>query len=130
MGSVTTGITEQQARRKNLAAGGAKKQKEVPKTRREGHIFKIQYWMYAATEGPNVKWGAPISNGGGRAPLAPRWRDPAEQTSKVMRFPVVNLTPKSLDAIYSVLTHAVNECKCTDNRHISSHLINHCTQKL
>jgi len=30
--------------------GGAKKQKG-------GHIFKIQYWMYAATGVPNVKWG-------------------------------------------------------------------------
>ena len=39
-----------QARRQDLAAGG-------PKTRRGGHIFKIQYWMYAATGGPNVKWG-------------------------------------------------------------------------
>jgi len=29
------------------------------------HIFKIQYWIYAATGGPNVKWGAPISNGDG-----------------------------------------------------------------
>jgi len=38
-------------------AGGAKSQKG-------GHIFKMQYWMYAATGGPNVKWG-------GRAPLAP-----------------------------------------------------------
>jgi len=25
---------------------------------RGGHIFKIQYWMYAATRGPNMKWGA------------------------------------------------------------------------
>jgi len=24
----------------------------------------MQYWMYAATGGPNEKWGAPISNGG------------------------------------------------------------------
>ena len=30
--------------------GGAKRQKG-------DHIFKIQYWMYAATGGPNVKWG-------------------------------------------------------------------------
>jgi len=42
--------------------GGAQNQKG-----RE--IFKIQYWMYAATGGPNVKWRVPISNGG-RAPLA------------------------------------------------------------
>jgi len=34
-----------------------------PKIRR-GNIFKIQYWVYAATGGPNVKWGAPIPNGG------------------------------------------------------------------
>jgi len=52
-----------QARRQDLAAGG-------PKTRRVGTIFKIHYWMYAATGGSNVKWGAPISNGG-QAPLAP-----------------------------------------------------------
>ena len=45
-----------QARRQNLPAGGTK-------TRR-GNIFKIQYWVYAATRGPNVKWGAPIPNGG------------------------------------------------------------------
>jgi len=30
--------------------GGVKKQKG-------GHIFKIQYWMYAETGGRNVKWG-------------------------------------------------------------------------
>jgi len=54
----------EQARRQDLAAGGAKNQKEGPKTRRGRHIFKIQYRMYAATGGPNVKWGAPILNGG------------------------------------------------------------------
>ena len=58
-----------QARRQDLAAGG-------PQTRWRGHIFKILYWMYGATRGANVKWGAHISNGGGRAPLAPRWRRP------------------------------------------------------
>jgi len=52
-----------QARRQDLAAGGVKNQ-EGPKNRRGSHIFKIQYWMYAATRGPNVKWGAPILNGG------------------------------------------------------------------
>ena len=39
-----------QARRQDVAAGGAKNQKG-------GHIFKIQYWMYEETGGPNVKWG-------------------------------------------------------------------------
>jgi len=46
-----------QARRQDLAARRAKNQKEGPKTRRGGHIFKILYWVYAATRGPNVKWG-------------------------------------------------------------------------
>jgi len=45
-----------QDRRQDLPAGG--------------HIFKKQYWMYATTGGPNVKWG-------GREPLPPpRWRRP------------------------------------------------------
>ena len=60
-----------QARRQNLAAGRAKKQTEGPKTRRGGHIFKIQYWMYAATGGPNMKWGGTDFKWGGRSPLAP-----------------------------------------------------------
>ena len=42
---------------------------EGPKTRRGGHIFQIQYWTYAATGGPNVKWGP-----GHHWP--PRWRRP------------------------------------------------------
>jgi len=65
-----------QARRQDLAAGGAKNQMEGPKTRRGGHIFKIQHWIYAATGRPNVKWGGTNFKWGGRAPLAPRWRRP------------------------------------------------------
>jgi len=49
--------------------GGAKNYKR-------GHIFKIQYWMYAATGGPNVKWGAPISYGGAGNHWPHRWRRP------------------------------------------------------
>jgi len=64
----------EQARRQDLAAGGAKNQKEGPKTRRETHIFKIQYWMYVATKGLNVKWGAPISNTGAGHHCPPRRR--------------------------------------------------------
>jgi len=45
-----------QARRQDLAEGGGKNQKEGPKTRRGGHIFKILYWMYATTRRPTVKW--------------------------------------------------------------------------
>jgi len=52
-----------QARRQDLAAKEAKNQKE-------GHIFKIWYWTYAATEGPNVKWGGTDFKWEGRAPLA------------------------------------------------------------
>jgi len=57
-------LGELQARRQDLAAGGAKNQKG-------SHIFKILYWMYAATRGPNVKWGVTDFKWGGRAPLAP-----------------------------------------------------------
>ena len=53
-----------QARRRNLAAGGAKNQKG-------GHISKIQYWMYVLTGGLNVKWRGTDFKWGDRAPLAP-----------------------------------------------------------
>jgi len=75
-----------QARRQDLAAEGAKNQKEWPKTRRGGHIFKIQYWMYAATEGPNVKWGAPISNGGAGHHWPPRWRRPCSYDRQLAKL--------------------------------------------
>ena len=45
-----------------FSSRGAKNQ-EGPKTRRAG-LFLFQHRMYAATSGPNVKCGAPISNGG------------------------------------------------------------------
>jgi len=44
------------ARRQGLAAGGPKTRKRGQKPEGGAH-FKIQYWMYAATGGPNVKWG-------------------------------------------------------------------------
>jgi len=50
-----------QARRQDFAAWA------------ENHKGRIQYWMYAATGGPNMKLGAQILNGG-RALLAPCWR--------------------------------------------------------
>jgi len=58
-----------QARRQDIAAGGANNQ-EGPKTRRGGHILKILYEMYASNQGVKREWGAQISNGEGRAPLA------------------------------------------------------------
>jgi len=36
---------------------GARNQKEGPRTRRGGHIFKVLCYMYATVRGPNVKWG-------------------------------------------------------------------------
>jgi len=27
-----------------------------PKNYKGGHIFQMQYWMYAETGGPNMKW--------------------------------------------------------------------------
>jgi len=58
-----------QARRQDLAAGGAKNQKG-------DHIFKIQYWMYVATAGPNVKWGGTDFKWGAGHHWPPRWRRP------------------------------------------------------
>jgi len=75
---LTSGFPEifgfKQDRRQDLAAG-------EPKTRRMGQklerglIFKIVYWMNAATRGPNVKWGHRFQMGG-LAPLVPRWQRP------------------------------------------------------
>jgi len=53
---------------------GAKNQKEGPKNRRGGHIFKIQYWMYAATGGPNLKWWSTDFKWGAGHHRPPRWR--------------------------------------------------------
>jgi len=39
-----------------FSSRGTKKTKGA-KNQKEGHIFKIQYWMYAATGGPNLKCG-------------------------------------------------------------------------
>ena len=60
-----------QAGRQNLAAGGPKTRRRGQKPEGGGHIFKIQYWMYAATGRPNVKWGGTDFKWGGREPLAP-----------------------------------------------------------
>jgi len=59
-----------QARRQDLAAGGTKNQKG-------DHIFKIQYWMYVATGGPNVKWGHRYQMGGPGTTGSPAGDGPA-----------------------------------------------------
>jgi len=38
-----------------FSSSGGQKLDEGAKKQKGGHIFKIQYWMYAATGGPNVK---------------------------------------------------------------------------
>jgi len=68
-----------QARCQDLAAGGQKPEGGA-KHQKGGHIFKIQYWMYAATGRPNVKWRG-TNFKWGAAPLAPRWRRPWLQTT-------------------------------------------------
>ena len=64
-----------QARRQDLAAGGQKPDGGA-KNRRGGHIFKIQYWMYAATGGTNVKWGSTDFKWGGGHHWPPAGDDP------------------------------------------------------
>jgi len=43
--------------------------------------------MYAATGGPTVKWGAPISNGGPGTSGPPAGDDPAQTEGKVSVTP-------------------------------------------
>jgi len=52
--------------------GGAKNQKE-------GHIFKMQYWMHTATGGPNVKWGGTDFKWGGPGTTLPLAGDGPEE---------------------------------------------------
>ena len=63
-----------------FSSRGGQKPERGAKNQKGGHIFKIQCWMYAATGGPNVKWGAPISNGGPGTTGAPAGEDPASST--------------------------------------------------
>jgi len=48
-----------------------------------GHIFKIQYWMYAATGGPNLKWGGTDFKWGGGHHWPPRWRRPCARHAHI-----------------------------------------------
>ena len=70
----------------DLAAGGQKPDGGA-KNQKGGHIFKIQYWMYAATGGPNVKRGAPISNrGGGGTTSHPAGDGPVDLTANQLKW--------------------------------------------
>jgi len=64
-----------QARRQDIAAGGQKPEGGA-KNQKGGHILKILYWMYAATRGPNVKWGGTGFKWGAGHHWPPRWRRP------------------------------------------------------
>jgi len=79
-------IDDTQARRQDLAAGGAKNQKG-------GHILKIKYWMYAATDGPNVKWEGQRFQMGGPGTTGPSAGDgPDDTMPKIRNFSWATLT--------------------------------------
>jgi len=59
-------LSSDHARRQDFAAGG--------------HIFKIQYWIYAANGGPNVKWGGTDFKWGAGHHCPPAGDDPASDT--------------------------------------------------
>jgi len=50
---------------------GGQKPKRGAKNQKGGHIFKTQYWIYAATGGQNVKLGGTDFKWEEQAPLAP-----------------------------------------------------------
>jgi len=64
-----------QARLQNLAAGWPKTDGGA-ENQKGGQIFKIQYWMYAATGGPNVKWRGTDFKWGAGHHWPPCWQWP------------------------------------------------------
>jgi len=54
-----------------FSSRGGPKTRWRGKKQKRGLIFKIQYWMYAATEGPNVKWGGHRFQMGGPGTTGP-----------------------------------------------------------
>jgi len=71
-----------QARRQDLAAGGAKTRRRGRKPE-GGHIFQIQYWKYAATGGLNVKWGGTDFKWGAEHHRPPAGDDPVVMVAAV-----------------------------------------------
>ena len=61
-----------QARRQDVAAGGAKNQKEGPKTRRGATFLKYSIGCMQQPVGQTWNGGAPISNGGAGHHCPPR----------------------------------------------------------
>ena len=79
--------------------GGQKPDGRAQNQKGGGHIFEIQYWMYAATGEPNVKWvwfQTSISNGGTRhhwPPLATalmRWSEITDKIKTIIVLDKVN----------------------------------------
>jgi len=66
-----------QARRQDLAAGGAKNQKEGPKTRRGATFLKYSIGCMQQPVGQTWNGGAPISNGGSGTTGLPAGDGPA-----------------------------------------------------
>jgi len=84
-----------------FSSRGGQKTKKGAKNQSGGHILKIQYWMYAATEGTNVKWGAPISNWGTGHHWPSRWRRPWTHTGLSVGPLLGNRTP-NIKRTYSI----------------------------
>ena len=77
----------------------------------EGHIFKIQYWMYAATGGPNVKWGATISNGGSGHHCPPGGDGPGIIMSFICRSRASDSAAKQLTIFSVSMTQSASPCQ-------------------
>ena len=76
-------ITDQAGPSPGFSRRGGQKPKRGAKNQKRGHIFKIQYWMYAATGGPNAKWAGTDFKCGGGHHWPPRWRRTWDQVCLV-----------------------------------------------
>jgi len=81
-----------QARRQDLVAGRAKNQKGCPH-------FKNTVLDVCSNRGPNVKWGAPILNGGAGHHWPPRWRRPCISDSREIILLCCKDAPKKYSKI-------------------------------
>ena len=69
-------LNPEQARRQDVAAVGAKNQREGPKTRRGAHFLNTVLDVCSNRWAKREMGGAPISNGGAGHHWPPRWRRP------------------------------------------------------
>ena len=82
-----------------------------PKTRRGGHIFKIQYWIYVATGGPNVKWGGTDFKCGAGHHCPPRWRRPCV-------YRIALLTLGTLHCLCVCMVTQLHALRAQQNKHL------------